>query len=217
MATATMSWSGSSWDVEILSYPRPILEHTFEGPVRWDWTIAPVTVRDGKEEAMLGKPLLFLSSYAPLFGLLAIRFQQQWLWISCLVIACLGAGALWLLLRLDARASPGPHMLVAVKDAGPEAASYLAGYLLPFLTVAAPSIRDVLAYLGFLVVAAAVHLRSSVVQVNPLLYLFGYRVLAVEDDHGLAAYMITRRRPIVGTRVFATRFRDEVLVDRFAR
>ena len=25
---------------------------------------------------MLGKPLLFFSSYAPLFGLLAIRFEQ---------------------------------------------------------------------------------------------------------------------------------------------
>ena len=166
---------------------------------------------------MLGKPLLFLSSYAPLFGLLAIRFQQQWLWISCLVMACLGAGALWLLLRLDARASPGPHTLVAVKDAGPEAASYLASYLLPFLTVATPSIRDVVAYLGFLAVAAAVHLRSSVVQVNPLLYMFGYRVLAVEDDRGLAAYMVTRRRPVVGARILATRLRDDVLVARSAR
>jgi hypothetical protein len=166
---------------------------------------------------MLGKPLLFVSSYAPLFGLLAIRFQQQWLRISCLVLACLGTGALWLLLRLDARASPGPHTLVVVKDAGPEAASYLAGYLLPFLTVATPSIRDIIAYLGFLVVAAAVHLRSSVIQVNPLLYLSGYRVLAVEDDHGPAAYMVTRRRPVVGTQVLATRFRDDVLVDRSAR
>lgn len=94
---------------------------------------------------MLGRPLLFLSSYAPLFALLAIRFEQRWLQISCTVLAVTGVVSLWLLLRLDARSSPGPHTLASVKDAGGEAASYLATYLLPFLTVATPTIRDVLA------------------------------------------------------------------------
>lgn len=88
---------------------------------------------------MLGRPLLFLSSYAPLFGLLAIRFEQLWLWISCTVLAALGVVCLWLLLRLDARSSPGPHTLASVRDAGVEAAGYLAAYLLPFLTVATPT------------------------------------------------------------------------------
>lgn len=163
---------------------------------------------------MLGRPLLFLSSYAPLFGLLAIRFETRWLWISCVVLAVLGVAALWLLLRLDARTSPGPHVLASVRDAGVEAASYLATYLLPFLTVATPTVRDVLAYAGFLLVAAIINIRSAVVQVNPLLYLLGYRVLSVTDDQGLHAYMITRHSPLTGDRVLATRFRDEVLVDR---
>jgi hypothetical protein len=163
---------------------------------------------------MLGRPLLFLSSYAPLFGLLAIRFEQRWLWISCTVLAALGVVCLWLLLRLDARSSPGPHTLASVRDAGVEAAGYLATYLLPFLTVATPTARDVLAYVGFLLVAAVINLRSAVAQVNPLLYLLGYRVLSVTDDHGLHAYMITRHPRPAGGRVLATRFRDDVLVDR---
>ena len=163
---------------------------------------------------MLGRPLLFLSSYAPLFGLLAIRFEPRWLWISCSVLAALGVVSLWLLLRLDARSSPGPHTLASVRDAGVEAAAYLATYLLPFLTVATPTVRDVLAYAGFLLVAAVINLRSAVVQVNPLLYLLGYRVLSVTDDHGLHAYMITRHPLPAGDRVLATRFRDDVLVDR---
>jgi hypothetical protein len=163
---------------------------------------------------MLGRPLLFLSSYAPLFALMAIRFEQRWLWISCTILAVLGVISLWLLLRLDARSSPGPHTLASVKDAGGEAASYLATYLLPFLTVATPTARDVLAYAGFLLVAATINLRSAVVQVNPLLYVLGYRVLSVTDDHGLHAYMVTRHRPPAGNRVLATRFRDDVLVDR---
>jgi hypothetical protein len=164
---------------------------------------------------MLGRPLLFLSSYAPLFALLAIRFEQRWLWISCTVLAALGVVSLRLLLRLDARSAPGPHTLASVRDAGVEAAGYLATYLLPFLTVATPKIRDVLAYAGFLLVAAVINLRSAVAQVNPLLYLLGYRVLAVTDDHGLHAYMITRHpRAAGGDPVLATRFRDDVLIDR---
>jgi hypothetical protein len=163
---------------------------------------------------MLAKSLLFMSSYAPLFALLAIRFEDPWLWVSCATLSVLGAASLWLLLRLDSRAEPGPHDVVAVSDAGGEAAAYLASYLLPFLTVATPGARDVAAYVGFLVVAAAIYLRSSLVQVNPLLYLFGYRVLSVEDGLGLHAYLIARGRVAVGSRILATRFGSDVLVAR---
>ena len=80
----------------------------------------------------------------------------------------------------------------------------------------APTPRDVIAYAGFLVIAAAINLRTSVAQVNPLLYLLGYRVLSVTDDRGLRAYIITKRSLQPGERVAATRFRDDVLVDRSA-
>ncbi|HEX4393440.1 MAG TPA: hypothetical protein VH084_18135 [Mycobacterium sp.] len=163
---------------------------------------------------MLGKPLLFASSYAPLFALLAIRFNQLWLILVCGSLAVAGVGALWLLLHLDARATPGPHDLSTTKDAGAEAGAYLGAYLLPFLTVSSPSARDAIAYGAFLVVAASIYLHSSVVQINPLLYLLGYRVLEVVDTHGLRAYLVTRRRVGAGQRIAATRFRDDVLIDR---
>jgi hypothetical protein len=161
---------------------------------------------------MLAKPMLFMSSYAPLFALLAIRFTERWLWISCAALAVLGAASLWLLLRLGTRAQAAPHDLVAVSDAGGEAAAYLGTYLLPFLTVGTPDTRDVLAYIGFLAVAAAIYLHSSLIQVNPLLYLFGYHVLSVTDDLGLRAYLIARDKITVGTCISATRFGAEVLV-----
>ncbi|MFG1860437.1 hypothetical protein [Microbispora bryophytorum] len=163
---------------------------------------------------MLAKPLLFLSSYAPLFALLAVRFQEQWLWISCAVMAAVGVASVLALLVLDRGVAPNPHILSQIRDAGPETASYLASYLLPFVTVSSPSIRDVIAYVGFLVIAAVIYLRSPMVQVNPLLYLLGYRVLAIEDDRGLRGYLITRKPPTEGAQVLATRFRDDVLIQR---
>lgn len=163
---------------------------------------------------MLGKPLLFLSAYAPLFALLAVRFEALALMVTCIALALVGVGCLLLLLRLDARATPGAHQLKYVKDAGAEAGAYLGAYLLPFLTVSTPSARDAVAYLGFMIVSAAVYIHSSVVQINPLLYILGYRVLEVVDTNGLRAYLVTRRSPDVGQYVAATRFRDDVLIDR---
>lgn len=163
---------------------------------------------------MLGRPLLFLSSYAPLFGLLAIRFQPPALWISCVVLAALGVVSLWWLLKLDNRSTRAPYELTAVRDAGGEAASYLATYLLPFLTVSTPTAREVIAYAGFLLVAALISVRSAVAQVNPLLYLLGYRIMSITDSNRLNAYLITRHSRRAGDRVQATRFRGDVLVDR---
>lgn len=134
---------------------------------------------------MLGKPLLFLSAYAPLFALLAVRFQPLWLMLMCAGLAVLGVGALLMLLRLDARATAGAHQLTHVKDAG----AYLGAYLLPFLTVSTPTVRDSIAYAAFLIVAGSIYLHSSVVQINPLLYLLGYRVLEVVDTNGLRVSM----------------------------
>lgn len=166
---------------------------------------------------MLGKPLLFMSSYAPLFALLAIRFSQHWLWITCLILAVFGTASLLLLLLLDRRASPGPHEISTVKQGTSQAASYLASYLLPFVTVSTPSTRDVIAYAGFLAIAATIHLRSSIIEVNPLLYILGYRILEVADDRGFNGYLVTRRRIMANDRIVASRFRDEVLIDRTPR
>lgn len=166
---------------------------------------------------MLGKPLLYLSSYAPLFALLAIRFHSTEPSLVCAGLALLGAAALMMLLRLNGRAAAGAHQVKEVKDAGAEAAAYLGAYLLPFLTVSAPTAWDWVAYAGFLGVAATIYLHSSLVQINPLLYVLRYRVLEVVDTNGLRAYLVTRRRPDVGQCFAATRFRDDVLIDRPAQ
>lgn len=84
---------------------------------------------------MLQRPLLFFSSYAPLFGILAIRFERPALMYACIGLAGVAAllGIIWLHSRTN-----GPEMVIAsVNNAGGEAASYLAGYLLPFVTVGA--------------------------------------------------------------------------------
>lgn len=157
---------------------------------------------------------LFISSYAPLFAMLALRFQSPVLVVSFSAAALIGAGTLILMLRAARRIHPQPHEIKAVADEGPEVAGYVATYLLPFLTVPEPSGRELLAYLLFLILVGVVYVRSEMVRINPLLYLLGYRLWEVTTGDGWKGYLISRGRPVVGTVVLASRLLNTVAFQR---
>ena len=161
---------------------------------------------------MFAKPLMFFSSYAPLFGILAVRFDPLWLRVACVVAMLLGVVTFVVLLRLQRRVGAGTYDVMEVREAGGEAASYLATYLLPFVVVANPSVRDVVAYVLFLVVAGVVSSRSTMIQVNPLLFIFGYHVLRLVDSNRSVWFLISRKSPMAGDRIAATLWSDDVIV-----
>lgn len=115
---------------------------------------------------MFAKPLMFLSSYAPLFAILAIRVESAPVRWVCVALAAAGIAALIAILTLNRRTAPAQSTLTAVRNAGAEAASYLAGYLLPFLVVAQPTVWDLTAYALFLAVVGLVTIKTGVIQVN---------------------------------------------------
>jgi hypothetical protein len=136
---------------------------------------------------------LFLGSYVLLFVLLAVRFQTVWLEIACGVLAGVGfLDMVRIVFWISKRTGEDPIRLTQVIDAGPDVAGYMATYLLPFLTVSQPTIRDVVAYAIFLLVTGLVYVRSEMAQINPTLYLLGRRVLAVTTDGGWSGHLVAR-------------------------
>lgn len=136
---------------------------------------------------------LFLGSYALLFVLLGLRFHTLWLEMACAVLAAIGLlDMVWIVFGASRRTAADPIRLAEVTDTGPEIAGYLATYLLPFLTVAEPGTRDVVAYALFLLVTGLIYVRSEMTQVNPTLYLLGRRVVRVTTDQGWSGYVIVR-------------------------
>lgn len=136
---------------------------------------------------------LFLGSYVLLFVLLAIRFETTWLEIVCGALAALGFLDMLRIVVLVSRKTAKDSIRVSeVTDAGPEVAGYLATYLLPFLTVAQPTTRDVIAYAIFLLVTGLVYVRSEMTQVNPTLYILGRRVVAIRTDRGWSGHVVVR-------------------------
>ena len=161
-------------------------------------------------------PLMFLSSYAPLLCILAIRFDDLWLRIACVVLAAVGVLGLLALMRLHREPveQQGRHTLRQVRGAGEGASSYLASYLLPFVTISSPSATDLLAYFLFFVVAYVVTTRTGIIQVNPTLFLVGYRVDAITDGHGAQRYLLRKIKHGVaeGDTVRASRMTSDVLI-----
>lgn len=165
---------------------------------------------------VLTKPLMFLSSYAPLFVILAIRFETLWLRIACISIAAMGIAGLFLLMHFQHTPvdEQGKHHLLTASPAGEGASSYLAGYLLPFVTVGTPSPSDLTAYAVFFLVAYLVHARTEIIRVNPALFLFGWKVYAVTDCKGFQGHLISRAKEKVvpGAKVFASRMTGDLLL-----
>jgi hypothetical protein len=157
---------------------------------------------------------LFISSYAPLFAILAVRFRDPRLEVACAVVAAVAVASLLLLLRAARRIQPDPHRIDRVADRGAEVAGYLATYLLPFVTVTEPSSRDIAGYVFFLVVVGIVYVQSDMVQINPLLYLLGYQVSAVTTSDGWSGVLVSRGQPRPGSAVLASRLQNTLALER---
>lgn len=160
--------------------------------------------------------LWFISSYAPLWGLLALRFDPWWLRAPLVALTFLGIGVV--ALRLRARGGrPTDTELTIAGDAGGEVSGYLAAYLLPFLTVADPDGLDIAAYVLFVIVAGLIYVRSSLVHINPTMYALGWRPMRasipVRDGRTKETFVLTRRDLRTGEKLRCERFADRVWID----
>lgn len=133
-----------------------------------------------------------------------------WLFVGLTV---LGLSFAVSILRVVRQLSYTPYEFVRVEDRGPDVAGYLAAYLLPFVTGSDPSGLDLAAYGLFLFVAGVIYVQSEMIQINPTLYLLGYKVVAVQTESGWSVHLITKSRPTPGDKVHAVRLSTGVLVE----
>lgn len=148
---------------------------------------------------------LFLSSYAPLFVILAIRFQGAALKAVCAGLAAIGIAYLLLVVWIiPRRAQPREYPVASVDDASGEVAGYLATYLLPFVTVPSPTAADLAGYCILGLVVLAIFTRSELARINPTLYLLGLRVASIGTGQ-YGYYLVCRRLPRPGTTINAVR------------
>lgn len=170
----------------------------------------------GDGTGVVTKPIMFLSSYAPLLMILAIRFDGLGIQATCLLLAVAGILGLFILMHFqhEDRSQQGRYTLKDVRQAGEGASSYLASYLLPFVMIDSPSVWDLVAYGGFFFVAYVVTVNTGIIQVNPTLFCLGYRIYFVTDHEGAQRYLIGKSRAMItkDATVLASRMTNDVLL-----
>jgi hypothetical protein len=138
---------------------------------------------------------MFLSSYAPLFALLAYTNRHvRWAWVILGAVAVLSLAGLAVVM-LSKRDERGPRLLVAhARPQDGDVLAYIATYLIPFLGLDLSKRDDVVVLCAFLVVLMLVYVNSNMLFVNPVLSLAGYHSFEIEDPEG-HAYVLLARRP----------------------
>lgn len=161
---------------------------------------------------MVARILLFCSSYVPLFVIFAIRFPDTakiWWIVAGVFAAC----ALLVLHLVRTKHEPQFYPVASIDD-NAAAAAYMASYILPFVTISDPNGRDFAAYAVFFVVLAVVYTRSSLVGVNPLVYITRMRIYQIKTSKGESYVLFARTRPNSGDEICASRAFSGLLVRR---
>lgn len=168
---------------------------------------------------MLIRLRLFMSSYAPLFAVAAIRFDSVWLRVSFALIALFSLLALLTLVSTTRRRVASREVVpTAARDLGSEVSAYIATYLLPFVAVDRPGPTDLAAYAVVFAVLGVVFINSDMIGVNPVLYLLGFRIYGVKGvridqagDHQ-EAFLVSAEPIRSGAPVHVADLADGVLI-----
>jgi hypothetical protein len=153
--------------------------------------------------SLLSRTMLFLSSYAPLFTILAIRNWGS-RYVSAGFLGLSAVSIVWLLafLRQALGLTPVTIAVDRATSRDGDIVSYIVSYLLPFLGIDFARPADLLSLLVLLIVIALLYVHSNLIYVNPLLAALGYHLIEVEEPNGKASIMITRRHYVrPGTRL----------------
>jgi prepilin signal peptidase PulO-like enzyme (type II secretory pathway) len=140
---------------------------------------------------------LVLSSYSPLFAILAYKSRHDdevWQTLAVIALVSLVALAIVMASKLNEK---GPELKVdrsRPKDG--DVLAYTATYLVPFLAVDLTQTEGVVIFASFLIVLGIVYVNSDMLFVNPALNLCGYHSFWVTDEHGHEFSLITRRKEL---------------------
>lgn len=137
---------------------------------------------------------LFLSSYAPLFALLAYTNRGSATTFWTLVVVTAVSVAALIVVMLIQRDEQGPVLRIAhARPKDGDVLAYTATYLVPFLGVNLTKGDGIVVFVGFLLVLGIVYINSNMLFVNPLLSLAGYHTFDVTDPQGHEYSLITKR------------------------
>ena len=141
--------------------------------------------------------MLFFSSYFPLlliFCILLWRTQLDW------AVGLLALGIISLLItflyvsRRQRKGGVSQTTITGVEKRDENVVSYIASYLIPFVTFPLDKPEQIAALLVFIVVLLILYINSNMIYINPMFNLVGYHLyeITIQTDY-MSHYLIARR------------------------
>ena len=139
--------------------------------------------------------ILFLSSYAPLFVMIAARGWRDSHYgaAGLSAVAVCSVAILTIFLRRAQTLAANRVAVASVVSRDNNAMSYIVSYLLPFFAVKLNDARDLTSLGIFVLVIGLLYVNSNMIYVNPVLNLAGYHIFEIQDAAGKGAALICRR------------------------
>ena len=161
--------------------------------------------------------VLFLSSYAPLFLILALRSwaDNYRVALGLAGLAVLSVIVLLAFLRQARTLAADKVSISSVISRDGDAMSYIVTYLLPFLAVNFHEIRDVVSLSLVFFVIGLLYVNSNMIYTNPVLNILGYHVFEVEHSEGKTTALICKRTYVrTGSELNVISLGDYVLMEK---
>src|SRR6266478_9860369 len=138
--------------------------------------------------------ILFLSSYAPLFLIIAMRGwrDSRHLAVGLAGVAVVSVAVLFIFLSTAQKLAPDKVTVSSVVSRDGDAMSYIVTYLLPFLAVKLSDVTDVVSLGIVLLVIAILYVNSNMIYTNPVLNIAGYHIFEIHDVDGKTSALISR-------------------------
>jgi hypothetical protein len=142
--------------------------------------------------------LLFLSSYWPLFFILAVLFFSKNLVISliCAAICIIGPVGVSGYLRYCRKQHQRRSVrLRNYQRRDSEVMSYIASYVVPLATLSLDLFSQMLILITFLLLLLILYVNSNMIYINPMLNLFGYHLYEIEvEGSEMSRYYMAQKR-----------------------
>jgi hypothetical protein len=161
--------------------------------------------------------LLFLSSYAPLFLIIAMRgwSGSRYLAGGLAVVALLSVVVLFIFIRNARKLTADKITVDSVISRDGDAMSYIVTYLLPFLAVKLSDVTDVASLGVVLFVIAILYVNSNMIYTNPALNIAGYHIFEIQDAEAKTMALICKRAYVrTGSEIDVISIGDYVLLEK---
>lgn len=162
------------------------------------------------------RTILFLSSYAPLLLIVAIRnfALNRGFSLALVLLALISLLVLFRYLHIAADLAPHSLTVKSATSKDGDAMSYIVTYIFPFLDAPLNDVAKAASLALMFLVLGILYVNSNLIYTNPILNLCGYHVFQIETADGKVSALITRRSYIPsGAEIGASSLGDYVLME----